>query len=135
MKKKRLLLVEDDEAMCEELVPILEDNGYLIDVAHEGKTAISFLEKTGYELLLLDLKLPGISGYEVLKYVKKVLPAIKIIVLSGSPLRPGAMRTEEQVFPSGGNYEGLVSQLADGFINKPFDVEEVLSQIKAQISR
>jgi|GEM_PF-612078 len=130
MKKTRILLVEDDQEMCEELLPILEDHGYLVEVVHEGKSAIAFLEKNRYGMLLLDLKMPGINGYEVLKYAKKLHPEVKIVVVSGSPLQPGADKPEEQIFPGTAGYDRLISQLADGFVNKPFEVETILAKIR-----
>ncbi len=135
MKKSRLLLVEDDQEMCEELVPILEGNDYLVDVVHDGQSAIAFLEKDGYGLLLLDLKMPGINGYEVLKYARTMRLPVKIIVLSGSPLHKTKVKDEEQVFPSGMNYEQVIQQTADGYIGKPFEVETVLLKIKEVLGR
>lgn len=130
MKKSRVLLVEDDEAMCEELIPILETNNYLPDVARDGKSAIALLEKDSYELMLLDLKIPSISGYEVLKCAKKMYPRVKIIVLSGSGLRQETKKEEDQIFPDGVRYEKLISQSADAFLTKPFSVEVLLTCMK-----
>jgi len=78
----------------------------------------------------LDLKMPGINGYEVLKYIKQLHRSIKVLILSGSPLRKEYSKTEDQLFPDRLDYEKLVENLADGFINKPFDVEAVLTKIK-----
>ena len=134
MKKDRILLVEDDAEMREEMISVLQENDYLADMAKDGTAAISCLEKDSYALLLLDLKMPGINGYEVLKYARKFHPGVKVLVLSGSPLRPEQQKSEDQIFPSGADYERLIAQEADGFINKPFDVDEVLKKMKTILS-
>ena len=134
MNKIRILLVEDDEEMCEELVPILEDSGRHVDVTHDGQSAIVALEKVRYALMLLDLKMPGINGYEVLQYAHKLHPAVKILVLSGSPLYR-ELKEEEQIFPGEEEFGEYIKKFAHGFLTKPFVVEEVLQKIKELLGK
>jgi len=135
MRRATILLVDDDREMCEELVAILGEQGYGLDLAYDGKEAIALMERRVYDLLMLDLKMPGINGYEVLKYVRRMHPGIRILVVSGSPLHGENFYAENQVFLTGENSARQVVLEADGFIGKPFDVEDILRKIEAILGR
>ena len=63
----RLLLVEDDRALADELQPILETTGYAVDRAHDGEDALYLGQTEDYDLVILDLGLPRIGGIQVLE--------------------------------------------------------------------
>ncbi|OGS15131.1 MAG: hypothetical protein A2251_00465 [Elusimicrobia bacterium RIFOXYA2_FULL_47_53] len=126
--KKNILLIDDDEEMCDELIEVLIDAGYNIDCVHNGTEGKNLILQRGYDLILLDIKLPGLTGYEVLKATEGRTKEAKILILTGRPMQkdaePGAQLTEED------REEENALKLANGIINKPFDLEKILATIK-----
>lgn len=114
----RILMVEDDEDMLEEMRGAIEAEGWNVDTAKEAKEAMRRVNDNSYDIVLLDLKLPGRDGTSVLKYIKKFYPEIKVFILTGGVLM------QKNTF-----------LLADAVMNKPFDVEKVFSEIKELVSR
>jgi len=126
VKKAKILIIDDDEEICEEMSGILQDEGYLVDKAFDGLKGNEILQKDNYDLLLLDLKLPGLSGFDILKSVKDKALKTRVLVVTGRPMR-GLMRnivTKEE------ESKDEILKLADGYINKPFDVEVLLDIIR-----
>jgi len=115
-----ILVVEDDADINRLLCTILEGAGYVPRPAFSGSEAMLWAEKYDYDLILLDLMLPGLSGEEFIAQVRreKTMP---ILVLSAK------VAVEDRV-----NVLGLG---ADDFIPKPFDNREVLARVEAQLRR
>ncbi len=128
----KILIIEDDEEMCEELSDILTDEHYIVDVCHNGEQGVEAIKFEVYTIVLLDLKMPVMRGEEVLKYVKEKHPLIKVIVLTGSPRPKNILQQqqEEEILFMNGNANNDILKLADSVINKPFDVEKMLTKIK-----
>ena len=84
MSIKRIILGDDDREMCEEVSEALEDSGYNVCCVHCGKDVIEKVKKEKLSIVLLDLKMPGIGGYEAFKRIKKINPNIPIIFVTGS---------------------------------------------------
>jgi len=123
----KLLLIDDDEELCAELTEVLEAEGFEVDIAFDGLQGLQHLKVKQYSIIILDLKLPGLNGYEVLKDIRKTAPPVKVLVLSGKPLK-------EPLLKQDGLYqdeEEKVLNSADAVMNKPFMVKEFLQQIKA----
>ena len=120
--KKNILLIDDDKSLCEELEEILADEGYIVDKVYDGKKALSVIIDKNYDLILLDLKIPEIDGYGVLKFFLNKKINFKIIVLSGSPVKSKKFILEKE--------KKILLDKVDDFINKPFDIEKLLSKIK-----
>ena len=122
----KLLLIDDDEELCAELAEVLEAEGFEVDVAFDGLQGLQHLQVKPYHIIVLDLKLPGLSGYGVLDSIKKNSRLVKVLVLSGKPFREpllkinGVHQDEEE----------KILNLADAVMNKPFMVNEFLQQIK-----
>ncbi len=127
MKKAKILIIDDDEEICEEMSGILEDEGYLVDKVFDGLKGSEIVQKDDYDLLLLDLKIPGLSGFDILKSVKEKALKTRVLVVTGRPMRElmRNMATKEE-----GEREEEILKLADGYINKPFDVEVLLDIIR-----
>ena len=127
----KILIIEDDRGLCEEMVDILEDEGYCVNVAFNGYNGKNLIEKNIYDLLLLDLKLPGLHGLSILKSIKKKDRKPRIIVITGShffmELYKRHWRCENQ--------EEYLLKFADAVIHKPFEVEKVLVKIKELVGR
>lgn len=127
----RILLVDDDEEICEEIGGLLKDTGFKVTIAHDGVTALKLLETKKFGLLILDLKVPEIPGIEILRHVKGKRMPLKVIVVTGKPVKD-MYAQEECVIPDDPEQSELF-HLADGFVAKPFDVEILLARIKTFI--
>ncbi len=122
----KLLLIDDDEELCAELAQVLAAEGFKVDVAFDGLQGLQCLQKKQYHIIILDLKLPGLNGYGVLKGIRKTTKHIKVMVLSGLPLGEPLLK-EDGVSQ---NEEEEVLNMADIVLNKPFMVENFLQKVK-----
>ena len=120
MQTANLLIVEDDPDINRLLCKILENGGYCCRPAFSGSEALLWAEKYDYDLVLLDLMLPGLTGEEFLTEIrkKKTMP---VLVLSAK------IGVEDRV--------KVLKLGADDFIPKPFDNAEVLARVEAQLRR
>ena len=80
---KKLLIVDDEPGIVEEVKGFFEEEGFLVYVADTAKDGIAAVEREKPDLLLLDMKLPDMSGIHVLEVSKRVSPATKVIVSTG----------------------------------------------------
>jgi DNA-binding response OmpR family regulator len=114
----RILIVEDEISIANFISDGLKEEGFAVDVATNGKKglelALDFLE--GYDVILLDWMLPGLSGIEVCRQIRKVNQQIPIIILSAKDT------VDDAVF-------GLDTG-ANDYIRKPFSFEELLARIR-----
>ncbi len=123
---KKVLIIDDDEELCEEMSEILSDEGYLVFTENDGLQGYLKAQYNRYDVLLLDLKLPGMKGYDVLKNLKEKSSIMKIIVLTGRPLNNKFL--PDEITDEFG--EEKILKMADAVINKPFNINFVLSMIK-----
>jgi two-component system, OmpR family, copper resistance phosphate regulon response regulator CusR len=126
--KAKILIVDDDEEICEELSETLKGKGYQVEAAFDGMRAIQMIFRTEYALILLDLKLPSLSGFEVLKLTRQKNIKTKILILTGRPLLKKKEPLKEPTIQD--EDEERTLKLADGIINKPFDINYLLNKIK-----
>lgn len=125
MNRNGILIIEDDREMCEELAEILRMEGYAVGQANDGDEGKKMVDKGDYDVVLLDLKLPGISGSELIRHIKKNMQA-RVIVITGKPL---TSELHEMLEPE--DREDLDAiELADEFAEKPFRIEAVLRTIR-----
>ncbi|MFA5117728.1 MAG: response regulator [Candidatus Omnitrophota bacterium] len=125
--RKRILIIDDDEAMCEELGEILKGEGFLVDSVYNGYDAKNILQQDIHDLVLLDMKLPGILGTEIIKTAKEMGSGAKILVMSGSDFVTRFKEDKQAAVEEG--TEKLL-WLADGVISKPFQVEDILNKVR-----
>ena len=116
----KILVVDDDCIIREMLKNILEQEEYVVDLSESSGDALEKLIDYNYSLLLLDANLPGISGFELLKYCKKHHPLMEIIMITGNPELDDAIST--------------VKDGAFDYIAKPFSVDKLTSRIKAALT-
>lgn len=121
----KLLLIDDDEELCAELSQVLVAEGFEVDVAYDGLQGLSGLQEGQYQIIILDLKLPGLNGYGVLKGIRKTFKNVKVLVLSGRPLGEPLLK-EDGVTQ---DEEEKVLNMADLVINKPFMVENLIQKV------
>jgi DNA-binding response OmpR family regulator len=117
----RILAVEDDPAIRRGLVDALRFAGYQVSEAATGKEGLESAVSGDYELLLLDLVLPGVDGLQILREVRRARPTQPVIVLTAK-----------------GAEEDRVNGLrlgADDYVVKPFSVKELLARVEAVLRR
>jgi len=79
---ERLLIVEDEDTLCESLQRVFRREGYETDIADSAESAFALLEEKSYDLIITDIILPGISGIELLVKYRKKNPSQKVIVIT-----------------------------------------------------
>ncbi|MBK9714769.1 MAG: response regulator [Kouleothrix sp.] len=115
----RILLVDDEAMIRLTLAALLQRRGYAVETATNGEEALSCLTKRRFDLLLIDLKLPGMNGLVVAQHAHKSQPSVPILFLTGSSDFNG-MSVEEQV----GYFD---------YILKTASPEEVLERVRSAI--
>lgn len=121
METKRILVVEDDSAIRQGLVDALQFSGYEVLQAPNGNDGMTQAKRATFDLLLLDLILPGHSGFEILEAAREARPTLPIIILTA--------RGEEA-----DRVKGLRLG-ADDYVVKPFSVRELLARVEAVLRR
>src|SRR5881398_2485328 len=82
MEKPLILVVDDDADTCRNLSDILSDLGYQVDVAHDGPSALELIRKRPYDVALLDFKMPGMTGLELYREIRKIRSGTVAIIIS-----------------------------------------------------
>ncbi|MFC1843723.1 response regulator [Thermodesulfobacteriota bacterium] len=117
MKEINVLLVDDEQKFVDALSERLQMRDMENETVYDGEEALSFVDDKEPDVMVLDLKMPGIDGMEVLRRVKKKFPAIQVIILTGH----GTDRDEEESRRIG----------VFDYLNKPVDIEVLVNRIKA----
>ncbi|WP_144484137.1 response regulator transcription factor [Bacillus pumilus] len=119
MNKGKILVVEDEKKIARVLSLELEYEGYEVTVKETGMDGFQALEEESFDLVLLDVMLPELSGLEVLRRVRKTNTATPIMLITARDSVPDKV-------------SGL-DLGANDYITKPFDIEELLARIRAQL--
>jgi DNA-binding NtrC family response regulator len=112
----RVLIVDDDEVIRHTLKITLEDEGFTVDTAKDGKEAIEKTNSNFYNLAIVDWRLPDIEGTKLLQEFKETIPKMAKIMLTG--------------YPSMKNAIDAVNEHADAFLIKPVAIEELLVKMR-----
>jgi CheY-like chemotaxis protein len=118
-----LLICDDSTTERSALAQILRRRGYELDEAADGAAALLLLKRRPYDLLLLDLQMPGVDGFDVLAYVQKHLPDLPVVVLSGLP--PDAI---------GGGIQRLPQHELPPLLLKPIDTGQLFQVIELKLA-
>lgn len=121
MKNISILVAEDDTNIRNGLTDTLESEGYKVTVASEGDQALKLFAKQHFDLILLDIMMPGKSGYDVCRAIREQNKAVPVIMLTAKG---------EEVDKVVGLQLG-----ADDYVTKPFGVHELLARISAALRR
>ena len=121
MQGYRILIVEDDPKMRDALQYIMRKEGYGVDAVGEGESALEKLKATDYELIISDLKLPGMDGMDVLRAAKKYKPYVGVIVITAY----GTIDSAVVAMKSG----------AEDYITKPFNIDHIRLVVKKALEK
>ena len=121
MQGYRILIVEDDPKMRDALQYIMRKEGYGVDAVGEGESALKKLKATDYELIISDLKLPGMDGMDVLRAAKKYKPYVGVIVITAY----GTIDSAVVAMKSG----------AEDYITKPFNIDHIRLVVKKALEK
>jgi DNA-binding response OmpR family regulator len=116
MKKMKVLLVDDEQEFVETLADRLQMRDLEPTIAYDGEQALSAVEDEEPDVIVLDLKMPGIDGIEVLRRLKKAYPKVEVIILTGH----GSQKDEEAARSLG----------AFDYVNKPVEIEKLVPRIR-----
>jgi DNA-binding response OmpR family regulator len=120
-KRMKILVVEDEPSLIFTLRDTLESEGYDVVVNEEGTQVLEMVKEHKPDLMILDIMLPGKSGYDILEEIRKDKITLPVIMLTAKDQEPDKVK-------------GL-SLGADDYLTKPFGVKELLARIKARLRR
>ncbi|NGP75588.1 response regulator transcription factor [Balneolaceae bacterium YR4-1] len=120
-KSKKIIIVEDEPSLVFTLQDTLENEGYEVFVAETGQQGVDMVKEHDPDLMVLDLMLPGMSGFEVCEKVRKMNYTFPILILTAK---------DQEIDKVTGLNIG-----ADDYMTKPFSVKELLARIKARLRR
>ncbi|MBV8253807.1 MAG: response regulator transcription factor [Chitinophaga sp.] len=118
---QKILVVEDEVKVANAVKKGLEENGFDVDLAYDGRMGKSLVVSNNYDLVILDLNLPHSNGYELCEVIRAKNIRIPIIMLTAL----GGMEDKMQAFELG----------ADDYLVKPFDFRELLARIRVFLKR
>jgi len=117
----RVLVVEDNMDLCANICDFLESEGFIVDVANDGLTAIHVMSTQEPQLVVLDIMLPGLDGLEVCRHIRKMGCNVPILMLTARD----TLEDKLKGFRVG----------TDDYLVKPFDLEELAARIRALAQR
>jgi DNA-binding response OmpR family regulator len=117
----RLLLIEDDPNLIRALTDLLQSDGYVVDVADDGPSALDIARQSAFDVFILDVMLPSMNGFEVCRELRRLGVEAPILMLTARDQVDDKIRG----FKSG----------ADDYLTKPFDVNELRVRVEALLRR
>lgn len=117
----RLLVVEDEKALCESIAKGLRLDGYEVDTAFDGEEAMDIISTDSYDLIILDLNLPGMDGLDILKNMRENDNETNVLILSAR----GGLNDKIEGLDSGAN----------DYLCKPFHFEELEARVRSLTRR
>lgn len=119
-KKSSILVVDDEDALRTVLSGELASEGYEVRTAADGDEAVNEMGKANFDLVLLDIKMPRMNGFEVLKFIKEKHAKTKVVMLTGFADLKNAIESKKLG--------------ADDFVSKPYDLVDLLTTIERVLS-
>jgi len=117
----RILIIDDETAIRESLDTLLTLEGFMVSMAGDGPSGLEMLSRNEYDLLLLDLALPGESGSDLLPRIVEMQPNLPVIMITA--------------YGTVGNVVDAIRAGAENFVQKPWDNEKLLADIRAAVGR
>jgi DNA-binding NtrC family response regulator len=116
MKGAKILLVDDEARFVETLSKRLADRGFDVEGAFSGPEALELLRVRSFDVVLLDVWMPGMDGLEVLKQIRRLHPSVRVVLVSGNASITAAV-------------EGIRLEATD-YLLKPVDIDDVLAKVE-----
>jgi len=116
MSGNRILLVDDEEVFAGNMAKLLTRRGYRVDTVNNGQSAITALERDRYDVMVLDLKMPGMDGLATLQEVKKLGLLVETLILTGHGSIDSALEA--------------VRLGACDYLTKPCEIDELVAKIE-----
>jgi len=116
VRPRRILIVDDERIVCDAIARHLREAGYDVVVAYSGMSAMESLDGETFDLALIDIRMPKITGFEVLERLKKGNPDAKAIMMTAYADITSAVNS--------------ISQGAYDIISKPVDIDEIVTTIR-----
>ncbi len=120
-KKQRILLIDDEEGMCRMIDAVLTDEGYAVRAFNDPLAAMEHFRAGSYDLVITDIKMPGLSGIEVLERVKGKDPALPVIIITAHATVDMSIQAMRK-----GAYD---------MVTKPFEPDELLFRVRNALAR
>jgi DNA-binding NtrC family response regulator len=117
----RILIIDDETAIRESLETLLTLEGFIVSMASDGSSGMELLSRNEYDLLLLDLALPGETGIDLLPRIVEMQPNLPVIMITA--------------YGTVGNVVDAIRAGAENFVQKPWDNEKLLADIRAAVAR
>jgi DNA-binding NtrC family response regulator len=121
LRGQRILIVDDEAGIRDSLETLLTLEGFQVDMAVDGNQGLDQLTRTAYDLMLLDLALPGESGIDLLPRIKALVPEMPVILITA--------------YGTVGNVVDAIRAGASNFVQKPWDNEKLLADIRSAIGK
>lgn len=121
MEERKILIVEDEQKIADTLRQGLTENGYFAEVAYDGNIGYKLFNSHSFNLVVLDINLPGINGYKLCKIIRSSKPSLPVIMLTSM----SALEDKIEGYDAG----------ADDYIVKPFEFRELLLKIRVLLKR
>lgn len=118
--KRRVLVVDDDRLMVKTLTEILELQGWEVGSAYDGRRAVEAVAERAYEVVLMDVKMPGMDGVEAFRVMKAARPGVKVVLMTAFTAQERLTEAEEH---------GVVQVLS-----KPVDIRSLLALLTQTVS-
>lgn len=117
----KILLVEDEERLASFIRKGITAEGYEVDVAYDGRTGLSLFRRNGYDLIVLDVNLPHVNGFELCRLIRSENEAVPVLMLTALD----SLADKADGFSAG----------ADDYLAKPFEFQELLMRLRALTRR
>lgn len=115
----QILIIEDEKSIADMVKMCLTKNGYICETVNDGMTATEKIDEKRYDLILLDIMLPDIDGYDLIDYIKQFeIPVIFVTAKTSVPDRVKGLKLG-----------------AEDYVTKPFDLEELLARVETVLRR
>lgn len=121
MEEKSILLVEDEQKIADTLKQGLSENGYTVEVAYDGHIGLRLFDSMPFSMVVLDINLPGLNGYELCRRIRERNPQIPVIMLTAL----STLNDKIEGYDAG----------ADDYIIKPFEFRELLMKMRVLLKR
>jgi DNA-binding response OmpR family regulator len=128
MKNNRILIVDDENDINLLFKMVLEDNGFKVDTFNDPLVALENFTAGAYDLLLLDMLMPKMNGFELYQKIRMIDDKVKICFLTASGINHEEFRKRAV------SVAGIENDIKNCFFIKPIENEELVKRVKAQLS-